>query len=153
MKNNFTVEVCFNDVPLYPYEWDNIAFISGIKVMRVKTSTLTDILEFKAKIEVSNQVIILSDCKTCVVLRLDKNGFVKKRSFIPFLQDVDICEFAMSLKCSELKYTISGERLKYAKSLNEEDNMKEYVVESLKKIKDENKYKYLYYLFFNKIDD
>ena len=54
MKNNFSVKVSFKDVPDYPYEWDNIAFITGIKLLRVKTSVITDLLTYDAKLSLDN---------------------------------------------------------------------------------------------------
>ena len=153
MKNNFTVEVSFKDVPDYPYEWDNVIFLTGIRVMRVKTKIINDLLTFNAIVKTNSQTIVLSDCKTSIALRLDKSGRVLKRSFLTFNADTDICEYASNLKCNNLEYTLLDTKLKYERILNEESRMKEYIVKSLKEIKDENEYKYLYYLFFNKIDD
>ena len=153
MKNNFTIEVSFKDVPNYPYEWDNVVFVSGIKVLRVKTKTINDLLTYDAIIKVNSGIVLLSDCKTSMVLRLDKNGKVLKRSFLTFNADTDICEYATNLKCTNLEYNLLDTKLVYEKKLNEENKMKEYVVNSLKKINDENEYKYLYYLFFNEIND
>lgn len=151
MKNNFTVEVSFKDVPDYPYEWDNVIFLTGIKVIRVKTKIIYDLLTYDAILKTNSEILILSDCKTAIALRLDKNGKVLKRSFLTFNADTDICEYATNLKCTNLEYTLLDTKLKYEKVLNEENVMKEYIVNSLKKINDENEYKYLYYLFFNEI--
>lgn len=152
MKNNFTVSISFNDVPLYSYEWENIAIISGIKVIRVKTEVMRDVLTYKTKIFLNTSIVILSDCKTSVVLRLDKASNVVKYSFPTFEDDLNINEFACSLKCEKLDYTLLNEKLEYNNVLCEETKMKEYVLKTLKKVKDEFENKYLYYLFFNEIE-
>ena len=143
MKNNFTVEVCFSEVPLYPYEWNNMSIISGVKVMRVTT---------EAKLNVKEKTIILSDSKTALVLRLDQKGYIVKRSFLTFEQDLNVCEAAVSLKCCKLEYELLKDKLHYSSSLYEEECMKEYVVKSLLNIEDESENKYLYYLFFDEIE-
>ena len=152
MKNNFTVEVCFSEVPLYPYEWNNMSIISGVKVMRVTTDTIINLLTYKAKLNVKEKTIMLSDSKTALVLRLDQKGYIIKRSFLTFEQDLNVCEAAVSLKCCKLEYELLKDKLHYSSSLYEEECMKEYVVKSLLNIEDESESKYLYYLFFDEIE-
>ena len=153
MKNNFTLEVSFKNAPIYSYEWDNKTFITGLKVYRIKPTTLKDLLTHDAIISTNSRTLLLSDCKTTIVLRLDRSGKITKRSFASFKEDIEICEYASNLKCTNIKYKLFETKIKYTCNLNEEANMREYVINSLKKIEDDNEYKYLYYLFFDQIND
>lgn len=153
MKNNFTVEVLFGDVPLYPYEWAQLTLISGVEVKRVNTSMIRDVLTYDAILSIKNQIVILSDSKTSIVLRLNKEGKITKRGFLTFATDADICEFASNLKPMKIEYKLLKRKLKYGQFLNEEVKMKEFVVSTLNNIKDEFESKYLYYLFFNEVEN
>ena len=152
MKNNFTIEVSFNEAPYYSYEWDDTAIISGIKLFRVDTKTIEDLLTYEGIIKTDNNMLLLSDCKTAIVLRLDDKGKIVKRSFLDFEHDVEICEYAMGIRGIKLNYELYGYKIKYSNHLSEEVNMKDFVVKSLKNISDEFENRYLYFLFFNEIE-
>ena len=153
MKNSFTLEVSFSLVPLNPYEWDNITVISGISVLRIKQKALKDILTYDAIINSDKKTLLLSDGKCSIVVRLDSDGHVLKRSFLTFEKDAEVCEFACNMKSYDLEYTVTNTKLKYPDKLQEDKMIKEYLLKSIKQTKDEDKSKYLYYLYFNSVDD
>lgn len=153
MKNSFTFDVSFNDVPLLPYEWDKTATLTGINVIRVKKSDIDSILRYETYIKSDKKILLLSDTKCSIALKLNKDGKVLKRSFLEFEDDVDVCEFANNMRCTNLKYTCTSNKITYSDNLMEDENIKEYLLNTINNIKDEDKSKYLYYLYFNKIDD
>ena len=153
MKNSFTIEVCFNRVPLKPYEWDNMSFISGISVTRVNSKCLFDLMTYEGSVYTKNKIILLSDTKNSIALKLNNKGEIVKRSFLDFDKDEDICEYASNIKPTNLDYEITDKKLIYPSNLIEETKMKEYLIKSIKSLKDEDKTKYLYYLYFNDIKD
>ncbi len=154
MKNSFMIEVCFDKVPIKPYEWDKVVFIGGISVIRVSSKCLFDLMTYDGNIKnAKNKILLLSDTNNSIVLKLNENGEIIKRSFLDFNKDEDICEYASNIKTTKMDYTITEKMLEYPSVLVEEIKMKEYLVKSIKTLKDEDKSKYLYYLYFDNIND
>lgn len=153
MKNSFMIEVCFNNVPLKPFEWESISFISGVSVIRVNSKTIVDLLTYEGNINIKNRIIVLSDTKNSVALKLNNKGDIVKRSFLDFDKDEDLCEYASNIKITKLDYQITDKKIIYSSILEEEKKMKEYLVKSIKSLKDEDKSRYLYYLYFDDIKD
>lgn len=153
MKNSFNIEVNFADTPLQPYEWNRVSFISGMKVLRVSTKCLEDLCTYHGLIESEKKILLLSDTKTSLALKLDEKGRIVKRSFLDYSTDLDVSEFANNLKISELSYSLSKKKLSYKMELEEETKMKEFLIKLINSNKNEEKSRYLYYLYFDEIDD
>lgn len=153
MKNSFNVEVNFAYVPLKPYEWTKCSFISGLKALRINNSALKSILSFDVNIISKDKTLLLSDTRESIVVRLDDNGKVVGRSFLKFSKDLEIGEFTSNLKPTDLKIIVNDEKIKYDLTLNEEIQIKKFLINSIQKSCDENKSKYLYFLYFNNLDD
>ena len=148
MKRNF-IEVNFNE--LQPYEWDNYIIIDNIKLKRVNTKTIKDIMTYETYIETKDKYILLSDSYNSIALKLDGKGKVLKRSFLTFDRELDIDEYASMKKVQKLDYKILGKKIKYESVLSEEKSIKNYLINTIKNSKDEGKIKYLYYLYFDEI--
>lgn len=133
-----------------PYEWNRFSYITGVKVIRVSTKTLNDLATYEGCIEYPAKVMLLSDCKTSLVLKLDRDGRILKRSFLTFEKDLDVCEYACNLKSTNLNYRVTDKKLKYKKELDEDLKMKDFVLKSIEK-SGEDKTRYLYYLYFDNI--
>ena len=99
-----------------------------------------------------DKILLLSDTKNAIAIRLDKNGRVTKRSFLSYRQDESVCEFACHLKITNLDYLIEN-KIKYDSTFDHETMIRNYIVDNIKKSTDEDKAKYVYYLFFNRISD
>lgn len=151
MKNSFTIEVCFGDVPLMPYEWEKTSTIMGIKVERVPTYLLRDVLTCEGYINARCGTILISDTKTSVALKLNKEGKIIKRSFLKFDDSLDVCEYAFNLKDSKLEFVKGDRKIVYPKNLTVEQEMKDYIISSIKVCKDEDLSRYLYYLYFDEV--
>jgi len=152
MRNAFAVEVNFKDVPLQPYEWESISFISGISITKVSSKCISDILSYNTYIKSNTKILLLSDAKSAIVVKLNDKGKVIKRSFLMYGRDEEICEYACNLKQVGIDYKITEKRVCYKSELSEVEEIKNYLIKFIKEIKDENKSKYLYYLYFNDIN-
>lgn len=148
MKNSFNLEVCFKDAPVMPYEWNETQIIMHVKLTRVSTALLKDVLSFKGVLENCKGTMLLSDTKNAVVLKLSDKGEILKRSFLSFDRSLDVCEFAFNLKETKLIFSKSQEKIAYPKGLSIESEMKDYIVKNISNSKDEDFAKYLYYLYF-----
>ena len=148
MKRNF-IEVNFNG--LKPYEWDNYLIIDNIKLKRVSTKTIKDIMSYESIIGTNEKYMLLSDGHNSIVIKLGERGKVVKRSFLTFDRELDIDEYASMKKIQKINYKITDKKIKYDRELYEEKNIKKYLVNIIKTSKDEDKIKYLYYLYFDEI--
>lgn len=150
MTNSFDIEVCFDKVPLKPYEWGKVSYITNIKVLRVSTKTLHELLTFEAQLNCTNKVLLLSDTLDSIVVKLDKDGKITKRSFLTFERDLCVSEYACNLKMTKLDVRLSPKKLLYNEELEEERQIKEYLISSITS-SDEDKTQYLYYLYFGNV--
>ncbi len=153
MRNSFNLEVEFRDVPRMPYEWEKTTMIMHIDVKRVSTSFLKRVLLNEGKIDYKANILLISDGKNSLVLKLDRDGVIKKRSHLAFTDSLDICEYAYNLRETNIDFVESGAKVLYKKGKSVEEEMKEYIIDSLKKGMPEDLSKYLYYLYFDEIED
>lgn len=151
MRNSFNVEVNFASSPLKPYEWDKVSFINGIKVIRTSTKCVHDFLTHECKTDLINKVTLISDARDSIVIRTDSKGNITKRSFLMFDKDLEVSEFALNLKPTKINYEKDTKKVKYSYELKEEQKIKDYLIDSIKRLKDEDEMQYLYYLYFNEI--
>lgn len=150
MKNEFNIDVSFDRVVVDPYNWESTTFISKIPVIRVSSKCIKDILTYESTIKTDKTTLLLSDTKLSVALRIKSNKIVA-RSYLDYDKDLEVCEYACNLKITHLDYQIT-KPIKY-KIISEEEKMRDYIIDSIKNIQDDNKIKYLYYLYFNTLDD
>ncbi|MCI8497782.1 MAG: hypothetical protein HFG33_00070 [Bacilli bacterium] len=153
MKNSFNLEVHFSDAPLMCYEWETSSTITHVKLERVSTLFLKRVLTYEGKVDYKSNILLLSDTKNAVVLKLDKEGNIKARSFLKFEDALDVCEYAFNIKESKIEFTETEQKVYYAKRLSIEDEMREYLVSSIKRCSNEDFSRYLYYLYFDEVDD
>lgn len=153
MKNSFNLEVCFSESPKYPYEWTNTSVLMHAMVIKVSSAFLKKTLLFKGKIISKDSTLLISDAKNAVALRLDKEGNIKARSFLKFEDELDVAELATNIKESHPDAEFSNEKIFYDRELSIESEMKQYLLDRVKKIRDEDFSKYLYYLYFDEVKD
>ena len=58
MRNNFNLKVCFGNSPRMPYEWNKTTNISSIKLERVSSNFLKNVLK---------TLVICCWCVPCVM--------------------------------------------------------------------------------------
>ena len=124
-----------------------------VKVIRVSSTTLKNVLTYEGTINLKASTVVLSDTKNAVALRLDKSGKIKARSFLKFDAELDVVEYANSLHESKLESTFTSEKVPYDKGLSIEVEMKRCLIDAIEKSRDEYLAKYLYYLYFDEVAD
>ena len=150
MRNEFNIDVCFDEIPSNPVNWIDSVFISKLPVIRVTSKIITDFLTYDCTLNTEKNTLLLSDTKTCLVLRL-KSGKIIKRSYLLYDKDLEVCEYACNLKTTAIKYEINS-KLEYVDN-SEDKKICDYVLKSIKSIKDDYKIRYLYYLYFEDIGE
>jgi hypothetical protein len=134
-----------------PFEWETKSIITKIKLIRVTTKCIKEICTYEGTIQNKKGYLLLSDAKTSVVLKLDNNGNIIKRSFLTFSKDEEICEYASSMTLEKLEYSVTNKKVPYSFSLEEEVFIKNYLIEAIMHLEDAEELKYIYYLCFNEI--
>lgn len=152
MRNSFNLEVEFRDVPRMPYEWEKTTMVMHIDAKRVSTSFLKKVLLNEGKIDYKANILLISDGKNALILKLDREGVIKSRSFLSFVDSLDVCEYIYNLKETNLNFQESGSKVPFKKGKSVEEEMTDYIINSLKKGISEDLSKYLYYLYFDEID-
>lgn len=152
MKNNFNIEVSFSSSPKMPYEWDKSIKIVNIKIERISSKLLRELMANEGAIKNRAGVMLLSDAKNAIAIKLGEDGTILKRSFLPFDRCLDVCEFACNLREEKIEFIPNGKKVKYSTDLAVEKEMCDYILNSIKK-NDEDLSKYLYYLYFEEIED
>lgn len=152
MKNSFDVTVCFDNVPKMPYEWNKHTNLKDLCLERISSNSLKDILAFEGRVDGRSGVLLLSDCKNAIVVKLDNNGKVLKRSFLDFNKCLDVCEFSFNLRETKINFVKSDKRLVYSHDLSIEKEMKDFILRSIKDSNNEDLHKYLYFLSFEEVD-
>lgn len=152
MRNNFNLKVCFGNSPRMPYEWNKTTNISSIKLERVSSNFLKNVLTYEGIVQNRGDYLLLSDTKNAVVLKLNRDGKIVKRSFLDFNECLDVCEYACNLRESKIDFLNSNKRIKYETDLSIEKEMKEYILNLIKSSNDDDLVKYLYYLYFDEVE-
>ena len=150
---SYCIEVNFNIVPLKPFEWNNYDILNGIRITRVEKGVIDDIMLYDTKIETNQKYLLLSDTFSSIAVKLDGNGKVIRRSFLLFDTELSINEYANNYKITKLKYITYNKKIKYKSDLEEEKTIKSDLIELIKAIDNDDKTKYLYYLYFGKTDN
>ncbi len=146
MKNSFNLRVSFSESPKQPYEWTDSTNLVHQKVERISSEILKSVLLTGGKIVDRTGTILLSDTKNAIALRLSNSGEIKGRSFLEYEKSLDVCEYASNLKISHIEFVGNGKKVEYSHDLAIEKEMKDYIIHSIKEIKNEYLGKYLYFL-------
>lgn len=152
MKNSFNLSVCFEVSPRQPYEWTTSALLTNKSVIRVSSSILKNALLYEGKLGLKGTVL-LSDGKNAIVLRLDKEGNIRLRSFLKYTDEENVCEYAINLKEKNIESEFYDSKIEYKNCLSIETEMKNYLIDKVKNTHDEGLSQYLYYLYFDEVND
>lgn len=149
---DYTIKLKFNQKPIKPYEWDNASIVSNIKIIRVLPKVLKDILVYESYIENKDKMFILSDGINSIAVRLGSNNKVVARSYLSYEDDLEVERYISNIKRTNLKYKRTNKKIICEHLESYETIVKNYLIKSIKDMEDD-KSKYMYYLYFNNIDD
>lgn len=152
MKHDFNLEVSFNEYPMQSFEWTKTSMLLHPKIVKVSTNILKKVLLFEGQIDYKGH-LVLSDGKNAVALKLADDGTIALRSFLKYEDELDVCEYALGLKETKLEVNFFEQKVHYERGLSIEVEMKKFLREKVETTSDEDLSKYLYYLYFNRVND
>lgn len=151
MKNCFDLDVCFKNYPVQPYDWDSVSTLINMKAFRVSTHLLKEVLEYDGKIlNYNSKFMLLSDGKEAAVLKLDREGQIVKRSFLEYEKSLEVCEFIYNLKESKIDF-FKEKKVEYPECKSVEEEVRDYIVGTIERVRDKDFEKYLYYLYCDEV--
>lgn len=158
------------------YEWletDDIDFIKKIPLFRISTNELKDFLKYKVKFEeeflnsIKNKTILktsskvlkntflVCDTKDSIALELNENGEVVSRSKLLLADEINLNEMMFTMKETKLKYE-KVEKYSKRKNLRQIEERKKLInceINTLYESKNKSKLKYLYFEWFNELNN
>lgn len=157
------------------YEWeenDSIDFIKKIPLFRVSTKTLKDNLKYQTKFsqtmieQIKNKTIIkknenleniflISDTKNALALEINNEGLVINRSKLLVSDEMNLIEMIYSLKEVKIEYE-KIKKYEVRKELRQIEKIKKLIkceIDLLYQEKNRSKLKYLYYEWFNTVQN
>lgn len=158
------------------YEWeekDSIEFIKKIPLFRVSTNTLKDFFMYKIKFDSSflekikdktilkntssslDFAFLISDTKNALALELNEEGMVISRSKLLLSDENNLNEMMFTMKETKLDYE-HLKKYKVRKDIRQIGNIKKIIKCEIDTLYDSNhlsKLKYLYYEWFNKVNE
>ena len=166
---NYYYDLClfFNNYPYKFYEWelsDDITEIKKIPLYRVSENTLINIFKYNGSVDNSflNKIknrttykengkiktvmyaAIFTDTKFSLAVMFNENGDIIKRSNILLEDDLNIIEIACSLKKEKVFFS-KQEKALVNNVLRQEEKMKQFIRNEIKKAKEDNYNKLVYY--------
>lgn len=166
-----------DDANIYEfYEWeetDEIDFVKKIPLFRVSSSTLKDVLKYKVQFtdelikEIKNKTILktsskvlkntflLCDTKDAIALELNDRGEVISRSKLLLADEINLNEIMFTMKEIKLKYE-KLEKYGKRKDIRQIEEIKKLItceINTLYESKNISKLKYLYYEWFNNLNN
>ena len=174
MNYYYEVNLNFNDVAYYFYEWninDKLEKIKKIPVVKVKTKLLKEIIANNFYIDksfleyISNKTIcnnnftiknscIFCDTKNAIAIEFDDDGKSIARSYLLLEDENNICDLSYSFKYYDLNIKVIN-KLKINNDFRQEENIKRIINKEIYELyekKDYSKLEYLYYEWFNTIE-
>lgn len=160
------------------YEWeenDNLINVKKIPIIRVSSDILIDIYNYKIKFSdkflnrIENiatvykqyknnykYLVVLSDCNRAIALNISSNGMVKNKSNLLLDEEEEVLFIAEKLELDSVEYKkLQKEQYDFFKSRKQQEK-KEFLLKEIRKLYDNNSYdklKYLYFEYFDKIED
>ena len=175
MNYYYEIKLNFNDNIYYFYEWnenDKLENIKKIPVIKIKTKLLKNIITNDFKItnifleHISNKTTcknnstiknacIFCDTRNAIAIEFDDEGKSIARSFLLLEDENNVCDLSYSFKYYDLKIEILN-KLKSNNSFRQEEQIRKIIIKEILELyqKDDiNKLGYLYYEWFNLIEN
>ncbi len=158
------------------YEWeenDNLDYIKKIPLYRITTTDLQNLFKYKVKFsqklieEIKNKTILknssktlkntflVSDTKDALALELDDEGVVISRSKLLLADEINLNEVMFTMKESKIEYEKIS-KFKNIQNIRQIEEIKKLInceINTLYESKNISKLKYLYYEWFNTLND
>lgn len=166
-----------DDKNLYEfYEWeetDDIDFVKKMPLFRIPTSNLKDILKYKVQFseeflkEIRNKTILKSsskilkntflicDTKDALAIELNNEGIVISRSKLLLADEINLNEIMFTMKETKLTYE-KIDKYEKRKEIRQIEKIKKLInceINTLYESKNISKLKYLYYEWFNVLNN
>lgn len=104
--NNYVISVCFSNKIIMPYNIENISILSIDKILRVDKNTFKNLYKYNCYINTNDKYILITDTINSIVLKLNKDKTINKRSPLLYEEDINICKIATKLKETKLEYKL-----------------------------------------------
>lgn len=138
------------------YEWnksDKIIKYNRIPVYKIETNKLEHFKNNRLKIDRKIRQCILTDCKDVVAFKFNKKGILIGKSRLPFDKEEEVIYISSLLKFTSINYKIiSKDKVSKYKTITEQKERK-YIINTINKINNIDKIIYMFYEYFNIIDN
>lgn len=168
MNYIYDILLNFNNIPYDIFEWnkdDKILHIRKIPLIKLSTIDLSNLVnkkviidkEFLIKIykrteqynkKVLDYAFLATDGKMVIAFKIEQNKIKYSQLFLD--EEMEVLDFSSNLNVSSIKYQIiTDKKIDYLQTRNQQ-YIKKFIYNQLKKINDSDKLNFLYLECFNK---
>lgn len=168
MNYIYDILLNFNNIPYDIFEWnkdDKILHIRKIPLIKLSTFDLSNLVNKKVKIDneflikiykrteqynkkVLDYAFLATDGKMVIAFKIEQNKIKYSQLFLD--EEMEVLDFSSNLNVSSIKYQIINDRkIDYLQTRNQQ-YIKKFIYDQLKKINDADKLNFLYLECFNK---
>ena len=168
MNYIYDILLNFNNIPYDIFEWnkdDKILHIRKIPLIKLSTFDLSNLVNKKVKIDneflikiykrteqynkkVLDYSFLATDGKMVIAFKIEQNKIKYSQLFLD--EEMEVLDFSSNLNVSSIKYQIINDRkIDYLQTRNQQ-YIKKFIYNQLKKISDIDKLNFLYLECFNK---
>ena len=168
MNYIYDILLNFNNIPYDIFEWnkdDKILHIRKIPLIKLSTFDLSNLVNKKVKIDneflikiykrteqynkkVLDYSFLATDGKMVIAFKIEQNKIKYSQLFLD--EEMEVLDFSSNLNVSSIKYQIINDRkIDYLQTRNQQ-YIRKFIYNQLKKINDIDKLNFLYLECFNK---
>ena len=168
MNYIYDILLNFNNIPYDIFEWnkdDKILHIRKIPLIKLSTFDLFNLVNKKVKIDneflikiykrteqynkkVLDYSFLATDGKMVIAFKIEQNKIKYSQLFLD--EEMEVLDFSSNLNVSSIKYQIiNDKKIDYLQTRNQQ-YIKKFIYNQLKKINDVDKLNFLYLECFNK---
>lgn len=168
MNYIYDILLNFNNIPYDIFEWnkdDKILHIRKIPLIKLSTFDLFNLVNKKVKIDneflikiykrteqynkkVLDYAFLATDGKMVIAFKIEQNKIKYSQLFLD--EEMEVLDFSSNLNVSSIKYQIiNDKKIDYLQTRNQQ-YIKKFIYNQLKKINDVDKLNFLYLECFNK---
>lgn len=168
MNYIYDILLNFNNIPYDIFEWnkdDKILHIRKIPLIKLSTFDLSNLVNKKVKIDneflikiykrteqynkkVLDYSFLATDGKMVIAFKIEQNKIKYSQLFLD--EEIEVLDFSSNLNVSSIKYQIiNDKKIDYLQTRNQQ-YIKKFIYDQLKKINDADKLNFLYLECFNK---
>ena len=168
MNYIYDILLNFNNIPYDIFEWnkdDKILHIRKIPLIKLSTIDLSNLVNKKVKIDkeflikiykrteqynkkVLDYAFLATDGKMVIAFKIEQNKIKYSQLFLD--EEMEVLDFSSNLNVSSIKYQIiTDKKIDYLQTRNQQ-YIKKFIYNQLKKINDSDKLNFLYLECFNK---